>query len=98
LCLRPLGPDQVGVRWGVAGFRDDPDSAEVQAYVQLIKDVNSEDREKLETLQKALKTRHFSHGPLAPADYEGTIWDFLLYMADKLGGDVDVNSKSIAAE
>ena len=33
LCLRPLGPDHVGVRWGVAGFRDDPDSAEVQAYV-----------------------------------------------------------------
>jgi hypothetical protein len=45
-----------------------------------------------------LKTRHLSHGPLAPADYEGTIWDFLLYMADKLGADVDVNSKSIAAE
>ncbi len=98
LCLRPLGPDHVGVRWGVAGFRDDPESAEVQAYVQLVRDVNNEDREKLETLQKALKTRHFSHGPLAPADYEGTIWDFLLYMAGKLGADVEVDSRSIAAE
>jgi choline monooxygenase len=98
LCLRPLGVGQVGVRWGVAGFHDNPDIEEVKTYVDLIHLVNREDREKLETLQTALKTRHYHHGPLAPADYEGTIWDFLNYMADRLGEDVDLNSHAQAAE
>jgi len=28
-----------------------------------------------------MKTRTFEGGPLAPDDYEGTIWDFTKYMA-----------------
>ena len=81
LCLRPTDVGKVAIRWGVAGFKTDPEDQEVVNYVQLCKDFNAEDRAKLETLQCAQNTRYFHGGPLAPDDLEGTIWDFLQYMA-----------------
>lgn len=84
LCLRPAGVDKVAIRWGVAGFKTDPEDPEVRRYVDLCHAFNAEDRAKLETLQKAQNTRHFHGGPLAPDDLEGTIRDFLQYMARKL--------------
>lgn len=83
LCLRPAGVDKVAIRWGVAGFKTDPQDEEVIRYIDLCKAFNAEDRAKLETLQKAQNTRYFRSGPLAPDDLEGTIWDFLQYMAKK---------------
>ncbi|MCR9125110.1 MAG: aromatic ring-hydroxylating dioxygenase subunit alpha [Rhodobacteraceae bacterium] len=85
LCLRPAGADRVAIRWGVAGFKTDAQDAEVVNYVALCKAFNEEDRAKLETLQQAQNTRYFPHGPLGPEDLEGTIWDFLQYMAGRLG-------------
>ncbi|WP_052261797.1 aromatic ring-hydroxylating oxygenase subunit alpha [Leisingera sp. ANG-M1] len=90
LCLRPAGADKVAIRWGVAGFKTDPQDPEVTAYVDLCKSFNAEDREKLETLQVAQNTRYFQNGPLAPDDLEGTIWDFLGYMGRMLGADRDL--------
>lgn len=84
MCLRPCGADQVGIRWGVTGPTDDPEAPVVKDYVDLCRAFNAEDREKLEVLQKALRTRSFDGGPLAPEDFEGTIWDFTLYMAGRL--------------
>ena len=88
LCLRPSGVGKVAIRWGVAGLKEDPSDPEVIAYVDLCKAFNLEDKEKLETLQIAQNTRYYQSGPLAPADLEGTIWDFLNYMAGKLADDV----------
>ena len=85
MCLRSDTPDKVAIRWGVAGLKTDPEDPEVLAYIQLCKDFNGEDREKLETLQVAQKTRYYQTGPLAPDDLEGTIWDFLHYMGRRLG-------------
>lgn len=85
MCLRPHGPDHVKIRWGVTGLEDLPESQKVQDYVSLCRAFNAEDKEKLEALQQALKTRHYPGGPLAPDDYEGTIWDFTRYMARHLG-------------
>lgn len=90
LCLRPLGPDQVAIRWGVAGFNPDPEDAGTKEYVKLSADFNAEDREKLETLTKALKSRYYTPGPLAPDDFEGTIWDFLQYIAGHLSAKADI--------
>jgi len=87
LCLRPVGAGKVAIRWGVAGFKTDPADPEVVRYVELCKAFNDEDRQKLETLQLAQNTRHFPHGPLAPDDLEGTIWDFLMFMAKTLGAE-----------
>lgn len=85
MCLAPHGVDKVKIRWGVTGLENDPDAKAVKDYVQLCRDFNAEDREKLEVLQNALKTRHYHGGPLAPDDFEGTIWDFIHYMAGHLG-------------
>ncbi|MDW3222798.1 MAG: aromatic ring-hydroxylating dioxygenase subunit alpha [Paracoccaceae bacterium] len=85
MCLRPDGADRVKIRWGVTGLEDDPKSGKVRDYVALCRSFNSEDKEKLETLQQALKTRTYLGGPLAPDDYEGTIRDFISYMARHLG-------------
>ncbi|MGB7260783.1 MAG: aromatic ring-hydroxylating dioxygenase subunit alpha [Albidovulum sp.] len=85
LCLRPADADKVAIRWGVAGFKTDPDDPEVVKYVDLCKAFNDEDRQKLETLQRAQNTRYYTNGPLGPEDLEGTIWDFLQYMASRLG-------------
>jgi phenylpropionate dioxygenase-like ring-hydroxylating dioxygenase large terminal subunit len=85
MCLRPDGPDKVKIRWGVTGLEDLPESQKVQDYVSLCRAFNAEDKEKLEALQQALKTRYYHGGPLAPDDYEGTIWDFTRYMARHLG-------------
>ena len=85
MCLRPNGPEKVRIRWGVTGLEDDPDAQAVKDYVELCRSFNAEDREKLEILQLAMKTRTFDGGPLAPDDYEGTIWDFTKYMAGKIG-------------
>jgi choline monooxygenase len=92
LCLRPAGVGKVAIRWGVAGFKTDPADPEVVRYVDLCKAFNEEDRKKLETLQLAKNTRYFPHGPLAPEDLEGTIWDFLMFMAGKLGAEENVGA------
>lgn len=84
MCLRPYTENKVKIRWGVTGLENDPDAQSVKDYVELCKAFNEEDREKLEVLQLALKTRHYSGGPLAPDDYEGAIWDFVQYMARHL--------------
>ena len=84
MCLRPDGVDKVKIRWGVTGLENDPDAQTVKDYVDLCKSFNAEDREKLEILQIALKTRGYPGGPLAPDDYEGSIWDFIQYMARHL--------------
>ena len=85
MCLRPDGPDRVKIRWGVTGLEDAPQSQKVHDYVSLCRAFNAEDKEKLESLQLALHSRHFHGGPLAPDDYEGTIWDMTRYMARHLG-------------
>jgi choline monooxygenase len=85
MCLRPMAVDRVGIRWGVIGVSDDPESATVKDSVQNIKDFCAEDRAMLEGLQKGLMTSYYEPGPLAGDNLEGTIWDILQYMAVRLG-------------
>lgn len=85
MCLRPAAADKVAIRWGVAGFVEDPQAPVVRDYVALCNAFNAEDRAKLETLQRAQRTRYMPGGRLAPEDFEGTIWDFLGYMSRRLG-------------
>ena len=87
MCLRPLGPDHVGIRWGVISTAHPGDQSAID-YVTLCHEFNEEDKTKLESLQKGLKTRNLSPGYLAPADFEGAIWDMYQFMARRLGNDV----------
>ncbi len=86
MCLRPLTVDTVGIRWGITGVLRDPESPIVKDYIKLCKAFCEEDRATLESLQKGLKSRYYTPGPLAPDNFEGTIWDLLQYMARRLGG------------
>jgi choline monooxygenase len=85
MCLRPLTVDTVGIRWGVTGVPNDPESPVVKDYIELCKAFCEEDRTTLESLQKGLKSRYYTPGQLAPDNFEGTIWDLLQYMARRLG-------------
>ena len=85
LCVRPAGTDAVDIRWGVTGFSNDPEAQNVKDYVALCEAFNAEDREKLEALTLAQKSRYYTPGPLAPANFEGTIWDFYNYIAKRFG-------------
>lgn len=85
MIIRPDGPGQVRIRWGVTGQEDAPEAAATRKYVDLCRSFNVEDKEKLEVLQQAMQTRGFPGGPLAPDDFEGTIWDFIHYMASRMG-------------
>ena len=87
MCLRPQGPDHVGIRWGVISTAQPEDKAATD-YVKLCHEFNAEDKVKLETLQKGLKTRYLKPGFLAPDHFEGTIWDMYQFMARRLGADV----------
>lgn len=85
MALRPAGVDRVAIRWGVAGFLENPEDPKVQSFVELCHAFNAEDREKLETQWTGLQSRSYRSGRLAPPDYEGTIWDFLQHVAIRLG-------------
>ncbi|QGX97593.1 aromatic ring-hydroxylating dioxygenase subunit alpha [Roseovarius faecimaris] len=84
MIIRPDGPGRVRIRWGVTGQKDEPTSGATRGYVDLCRAFNAEDKEKLEILQKALQTRGYQGGPLAPDAFEGTIWDFIQYMGRRL--------------
>ena len=89
MALRPAGTGRVRLKWGLCGFLDDPDHPEVKQFVEFCDAFNAEDKAKLETQWQGLQSRFFATGPLAPADYEGTIWDFMQYVAGRLGAQAD---------
>ncbi|MEM6466296.1 MAG: SRPBCC family protein, partial [Pseudomonadota bacterium] len=83
LCLVPRTPNSVDVRWTLSTYGDDLDEETLAQRVALWEEVNTEDREKLEAMQGALGSVHATGGPLAGPDYEGTVHDFLLWLARK---------------
>jgi phenylpropionate dioxygenase-like ring-hydroxylating dioxygenase large terminal subunit len=90
MCLRPETADAVTLRWGVIGYVDDPEHPAAQEYLSIGRAFNAEDREKLESLQRALRTKFYEPGFLAPDDLEGTVRDFHRYLAGRLGSHVSL--------
>jgi phenylpropionate dioxygenase-like ring-hydroxylating dioxygenase large terminal subunit len=84
MIISPLAADRVSVKWGLAGTVDDPNDPAVVRYRDLCFAFNAEDRAALEAVQKGMMSRHYHGGPLAPPDFEGTIWDFYGYLAGRL--------------
>jgi choline monooxygenase len=87
LCLRPLTAESTGIRWGLTRVGNDSENKIEQGYLNQIQEAFTEDRLELEMVQKGLKSRFYDHGPLAPPDFEGTVWDMIQYMAKQLGID-----------
>lgn len=84
LSLQPLTVNSVRVKWTLSVWEDELDQAAIDERIALWEEVNREDREKLERLQRFLGARKAEAGPLAPSDYEGTIHDFHRYLARAL--------------
>ncbi|QIE47470.1 aromatic ring-hydroxylating dioxygenase subunit alpha [Pseudohalocynthiibacter aestuariivivens] len=81
LSILPLTATSIEVRWTMSVYGDELDDETIRQRVNLWEEVNREDREKLEAMQRALRSVHASGGPLAGDDYEGTVRDFLLWLA-----------------
>ena len=86
MTLYPLDADRVGIKWGLAGTVADRNDAGVVRYRDLCMAFNAEDKVILEAVQKGLNSRFYDGGPLAPADFEGTIVEFHRYVASRVGG------------
>lgn len=84
LSLQPTDVDHVRLRWGMSVYDDKMPQDEIEQRVALWRQINSEDRAKLAKVQDALYSHHAHSGPLAPDDFEGTIYDFVRYFAKKL--------------
>lgn len=83
MSLQPDGPDAVRIKWDTiyrAGMTRDG----AQARWDFAASFNAEDKLRLVDMQTGLHSRFATGGPLAPADYEGTIWDFYRWMAGRL--------------
>ena len=67
----------------MSAFGDALDGDTIDQRIALWEAVNREDREKLEAMQIALTSVHAIGGPLAGDDYEGTVRDFLMWLAQQ---------------
>ena len=83
LSLLPRSSQQVDVRWTMSVYGDELDTETINSRIALWTEVNREDREKLELMQQALGSRHARGGPLAGPDYEGTVRDFVWWLATR---------------
>jgi phenylpropionate dioxygenase-like ring-hydroxylating dioxygenase large terminal subunit len=85
LCIQPETVDRTRVRLGLIFFGPDWPQDTVDQAIELFRKTMAEDKTVLLKLTKGLNSRYHRAGPLAPADFEGPIWDFYKYMNRKLG-------------
>ncbi len=83
LSIFPVNANLIQVKWTMSTYRNDLDDDTIQQRIALWEEVNREDREKLERMQVALHSAHAAEGPLAEDDYEGTIRDFQIWLAQE---------------
>lgn len=81
LYIFPRHAEEIEVKWTMSVRGEDLDDETIAQRIALWEEVNREDREKLELMQASLRSGHSLSGPLAGEDYEGTIRDFLLWLA-----------------
>lgn len=81
LSIRPKTAGSIEVKWTMSVYGDELDEETIRERIALWKEVNREDREKLEKMQKCLGSIFATGGPLAEPDYEGTVHDVLLWLA-----------------
>ena len=88
LSIRPIAVDAIEVKWTMSNYKGELDDETIQQRVELWEEVNREDREKLEIMQQSFRSIFADGGPLAQADYEGTVLDFLHWLARQSAAEV----------
>ena len=83
LSIFPVHASLIRVKWTMSVYQDNLDNDTIQQRIALWEEVNREDREKLERMQTALSSAYAVEGPLAGDDYEGTIRDFQVWLAQE---------------
>ncbi|WP_420546756.1 aromatic ring-hydroxylating oxygenase subunit alpha [Curvivirga sp.] len=84
MAIQPLTVNQLKIRWSISVRDSEMIETEFDKLLTLWKQVNQEDKVKLEILQQNLTSMHADTGPLAQEDLEGTIKDFHRYLAKRL--------------
>ena len=84
LYLHPESVSTVRVRRGIAFSDPNISDNDHKNVVDLFEKTMAEDKIQLGRLQRGLQTRYLDTSPLAPANYEGTVWDFYHYLARKI--------------
>lgn len=84
ICLQPEAIDRVRVKIGLIFFGPDWPQDVVDWAVDLFKKTMAEDKTVLVNLPRGLASQFYDKGPLAAADFEGSIVDFYRYMGRHL--------------
>src|SRR5215467_13284710 len=84
ICIQPEAVDRVRVKFGLIFFGRDWEHTAVETAVELFQRTMTEDKLVLTGLARGLRSRYYQRGPLAPAAFEGPIWDFYRYMSRML--------------
>jgi phenylpropionate dioxygenase-like ring-hydroxylating dioxygenase large terminal subunit len=90
MALHPTSANTVKFRRGTATYETGLDDQEITKRVAVWNQISNEDRRNLERLQRGYISRHTANGPLAPANYEGTIFDFYRYLAGRLSASAEL--------
>ena len=85
-CIRPVSVNRLVTRWGFVSFGHTGESIGMAQWKDTVSRANEEDQAILESLSRGLRSRFLAPSRLAPADYEGTVWDFQRYVARRLVG------------
>ena len=84
ICVQPEAVDRVRVKMGLMFFGDTWQQSDVDYAVKLFHGYMAEDKGVLANMVRGHASRHYSRGPLAPADFEGPVLDFYRFYAKRL--------------
>ena len=84
LYLQPEYAGTVRVQRGLAFSDPNISEHDFKNAVDLFEQTMAEDNNQLDRLQRGLQSLYLGTAPLAPANYEGNVWDFYHYLARKL--------------
>lgn len=96
ICIQPHAVNAVRLKYGLMFYGDDWEPSAVEEAVRLGKETIAEDRRALVDVQRGVASRFYQPGPLAPADFEGTLLDFFQYLARRLLPVVDASNARLA--
>ena len=89
LSIQPQGVDKISIHWAVSIPKEILDNAEdrqaeIDSVMELLHQVNSEDKKVIESVFRATKSNAAKQGPLSYL--ERNCWDFGRYLARELNG------------